>query len=128
VLWKRRDDFVPVLVRGGPLLQKPFTDFISSFNRTVQKRGRDANVRSPQNIEAVRVAMQRSPGKTTRKAEAELRISRRSVQRILHNDLHLYPYKMTVVHELTARDKTETGVCCVGRAQRSHNAQCMVFR
>jgi hypothetical protein len=31
-----------------------------------------ASVRSPQNIEAVRVAMHRCPGKSTRKAEAEL--------------------------------------------------------
>jgi predicted secreted protein len=48
-----------------------------------KKRGRAASVRSPQNIEAVRVAMQRSQGKSTQKAMAELRISRRSVQRIL---------------------------------------------
>jgi hypothetical protein len=34
------------------------------------------SVRSPQNIEAIRVAMQRSPGKSTQKAEAELRTSR----------------------------------------------------
>jgi len=49
--------------------------------------------------------MQRSPGKSTRKAAAELGISRRSVQRILKNDLHLFPYKITVLHGLTARDK-----------------------
>jgi hypothetical protein len=44
VLWKRRDGFVPVLVCGGPLLQKLFKDFISSFNRTVQCWKRNADV------------------------------------------------------------------------------------
>jgi hypothetical protein len=37
-----------------------------------KKRARAASVRSPHNIEAVRVAMQRRPRKSTRKAEAEL--------------------------------------------------------
>lgn len=65
------------------------------------KRPRQKPVCSPENIEAVRVAMQRSPGKSTRKAAVRLGISRRSVQRILKSDLHMYPYKMTVVHRLT---------------------------
>jgi hypothetical protein len=62
-----------------------------------RKRGRAASVRTAQNIDAIRVAMQRSPAKSTRRASAELTISRRSVRRILHSDLHLYPYKMSVM-------------------------------
>jgi len=58
-----------------------------------------------QNIEAVRMALTRSPSKSTRRASAELGISHRSLQRILHSDLHLFPYKMTVLHKLTATDK-----------------------
>lgn len=69
-----------------------------------RKRQHVPTVRSPQNIEAVRVALTRSPSKSTRRASAELGISRRSLQRILHSDLHLFPYKMTVMHKLTARD------------------------
>jgi hypothetical protein len=45
--------------------------------------------------------MQRSLGQSTWKAVAELRVSTWSLQLILHTDLHLYPYIMTVVHELT---------------------------
>ena len=52
-----------------------------------------ASVHIPANIEAVRVALTRSPSKSTRRASAELGISRRSLQRILHSDLHLFPYK-----------------------------------
>jgi hypothetical protein len=36
----------------------------------------------------------KNQGKSTRKAVAELRVSR-SVQRTLYNDFHLYPFKMT---------------------------------
>jgi len=70
-----------------------------------KKQPRPASVRTPVNIEAVRVALTRSPSKSTRRASAELGISRRSLQRILHSDLHLFPYKMTVLHKLTTIDK-----------------------
>jgi hypothetical protein len=72
-----------------------------------RKRGRALSVRTAQNIDAVRVAIQRSPGKSTRRASAELTISRRSVQRILHSDLYLYPYKMSVMQKLTDFSKQQ---------------------
>jgi hypothetical protein len=53
-------------------------------------------VRSPENVEALRVAMQRSPGKSTRKPSRELGISLLSIQRILHSDPKLFPYKISV--------------------------------
>jgi hypothetical protein len=64
-------------------------------------------MRSPQNIEAVTVAKQRSPGKLTWKARAQIRVSRQSVQQILHSDMHLYLYKVTMVNEPTARNKQQ---------------------
>jgi len=72
-----------------------------------KKRPRYASVRTPANIEAVRVALVRSPSKSTRRASAELGISRRSLQTILHSDLHLFPYKVTIMHKLTAVDKEQ---------------------
>ena len=70
-----------------------------------KKRPLPASVRTPANIEAVRVALTRIPSKSTRGASVELGISRRLLQRILHSDLHLFPYKMTVLHKLTVIDK-----------------------
>ena len=70
-----------------------------------KKRLCPASVRTPANFEAVHMALTRSPSKSTRRASAELGISRRSLQRILHSDLHLFPYKMTVLHKLTTIDK-----------------------
>jgi AraC-like DNA-binding protein len=57
-------------------------------------------VRSPENIDAVKVALQRNPSESTRRAAAELGISRRSLQRILKSDLNMCPYKMTVLPKL----------------------------
>ncbi|PSN38866.1 hypothetical protein C0J52_26669 [Blattella germanica] len=71
------------------------------------KRPRPKPVCSPENTEAVRVAMQRSPGKSCRKAAVQLGISRRSVQRILKRDLNMYTYKMTSVHKLTDEHKRQ---------------------
>jgi hypothetical protein len=70
-----------------------------------KKWPRPSSVHTPANIEAVCVALIRSPSKSTRRASAELGISRRSLQRIIHSDLHLYLYKITVMHKLTAIDK-----------------------
>jgi len=64
-----------------------------------------ASVLTPANNEVVHVALTPSPSKSTRSASAELGISRLSLQRILHSDLHLFPYKMTVLHKLMAIDK-----------------------
>ena len=50
--------------------------------------GRIRNMRTPQNIDRVREAVIQSPRRSTMKQAAALRISDRSVQRILHLDLH----------------------------------------
>jgi hypothetical protein len=52
-----------------------------------------------------RVALQRSPSKSTRKAAAQVGISRRTAQRILRSDLNLYLYKMAVLPKLTVQNK-----------------------
>jgi hypothetical protein len=60
---------------------------------------------SLENIDAVRVALQRIPSKSTREAAARLGISRQSVQRMLKSDLNLYPYKMTMLPKLRVQKK-----------------------
>jgi hypothetical protein len=43
--------------------------------------------------------------KSTRKAACELGISQCSVHQILHSDVKLFPYKMSVVLKLSSHDK-----------------------
>jgi len=76
-----------------------------------KKRPRPASVHTPANIEAVRVALTQSPSKSTRRASAELGISRRSLQTILHSDLHLFPYKMAVLHKLNVLNFMRVANC-----------------
>jgi hypothetical protein len=70
-----------------------------------RKRRRPSSVHSPENIDAVRVALQRSPSKSTKKAAGQLGIFRRSVQWALKSDLNLYPYKITVLPKITVHNK-----------------------
>jgi len=76
-----------------------------------KKRPRPASVRTPANIEAVRVALTRSPSKSTRRASAESGISHRPLQRILHSVLHFFRYKMTVSHKLNVLNVMRVANC-----------------
>lgn len=66
--------------------------------------GRKRTVRTPENINAVRVAVTRSPRRSAAKHAVALAISDRSVRRILHSDLKFHPYKMMLVQQLNAND------------------------
>ena len=58
-------------------------------------------MRTPENVQRVRVAFRRSVIRHSR----VLNLSERSVRRILHVDLHFHPYKLQVTHDLTERHK-----------------------
>jgi hypothetical protein len=82
--------------------------WVTTFRETgsVQKRGSgDARpIRSPDNIEAVRVSFLRSPRRSALKHASAIGISDRSVRRILHDELHFHPYKLAIVPELSECD------------------------
>lgn len=61
-------------------------------------------IRTPENIEAVRASVLRSPRRSARRHASALRLSDRSVRRILHDDLHYHPYKLAIVQELSERN------------------------
>lgn len=61
-------------------------------------------MRTSENIERVRQAVETSPrGSTVRYARA-LRMLNQLVRRILHLDLHAHPYKLMVVLQLQQND------------------------
>lgn len=66
--------------------------------------GKPRTVRTPENIERVRNAIDRSPRRSVNKHAAVLHLSDRSVRRMLHSDLSYHPYKMQVTHKLSERD------------------------
>lgn len=74
---------------------------------TVMKRrppGAPRSVHTPENVEKVRQAILRSPGRSSRRHSTELRLSNRTVRRILHTDLKFHPYKMAIVQQLNPGD------------------------
>ncbi|KAJ4427215.1 hypothetical protein ANN_24832 [Periplaneta americana] len=66
--------------------------------------GQVRNVRKPDNIERVRVIVTRSPHRSARRQTIALRLSERSVRRILHSDLKFHPYKLMIVQQLNEED------------------------
>jgi transposase len=60
--------------------------------------------RTPENIEAVRASIGRSPQRSARKHASALNLNRTTIRRILHSDLKFHPYKIQVVQELKPLD------------------------
>ena len=73
--------------------------------------GRPRSVRTPENVAAVREAVERSPSRSAVKHASALCLSDRSVRRILHADLKFHPYKMMIVQELSERDWENRRAC-----------------
>lgn len=77
----------------------------SDLPRTVRTRG---------NIVSVKRVVLDSPQRSTRPPAPALRtsMSRRLLQRILHDDLLFHPYKIMIVRELTERDFVQRREFC----------------
>lgn len=96
--------------------RKTIGNWVTLFRNTAstQKRigGSRKTVRTPANVERVRVAVTRSRKRSARKQVLSLQISNRSVRRILHQDLHFHPYKIQVVQELKEPDYNRRVMFC----------------
>jgi len=72
---------------------------------TLKKKGGSVKtVRTPENIAIVRGAIERNLHRSACRHSASLGLPEASVRRILHKDLHFYPYKIQVTHALHERD------------------------
>ena len=76
-----------------------------AFGSTLKKIGGSVKTEpTPENIAVVRQAIERNPHRSARRHSVSLGLSEDSVRRILHKDLHFYPYKIQVTHALHKRD------------------------
>jgi len=102
--------------RGAAPSRKIIGQWVRQWQETgsiqVKARTRRNTVRSPENIQRVRIAFERSPCRSVRRHSQLLNLSGRSVRRILHHDLHFHPYKLQIVQELTAAHKALRVRCC----------------
>ena len=97
--------------------RKTILSWVHNFRTTssavgVKRRGSSKWKRTPENIARVRTSIEQSPTRSARKHSAALRISERTMRRILHCDLKLHPYKIAVVQELSPADWERRRDCC----------------
>ena len=74
--------------------------------------GRKMTAMTPDNIEAVRTSVGRSPKKSIRRRLQELGIPHVSGHRILNVDLSLYPYRIQMKHKLPSGHKIKKVAVC----------------
>ena len=88
--WKFGDD----RQRGAAPSRKIIGQWVRQWRETgsveVKARTRRNTVRSPENIQCVRIALERNPRLSVRRHSQLLNLSDRSVRRILHHDLHFH--------------------------------------
>ena len=70
------------------------------------------SARTELNIDTVRELTVRSPKKSIRMRSSELGLTKSTVQRIIKQDLNLYPYKLEIKQTLTDRDKEQRFQMC----------------
>lgn len=108
--------------------------WVSNFEETgsaLKKKptGRVSTVVTPQNLAAVRVAVETSPRRSVRQHASSLGIARRSLQRIL-NELHFHPYKLQIVQQMQERDpvsRIEFSQQILGKINEDANFLCNLW-
>ena len=66
----------------------------------------------------LRRRLEESPKKSTRRLSQETDLSRTTVRRIMHRDIHLFPYKIQILQAQTAANKEERRTFCVNIRKR----------
>ena len=111
--------------------RKSIVTWVTMFRQiasvTRRRTGTPRPIRSPENIEAVRASVWRSPRRSARKHAAAFGLSDRSVRRILHYDLQYHPYKLAIVHELTERDFDSRRNACQGSSTTPQRTQLFFY-
>jgi len=92
------------LVPSNHAMKTWVANFEVSGSTSKKRGGSQKTVRTPENIERVREAFERSPRQSAMRHATTLGITRRSVQRILHNDLHYNLYKIQIIQALNTQD------------------------
>jgi len=74
--------------------------------------GRETSLRTPENIERVHQAFVRSPWQLANRNAIALRMSYRTVHRILHEDLNFQLYKMVMAQAINDEDSVNRKTVC----------------
>ena len=96
---------------------KTIHQWVSNFRQTSSalKRkspGRPRTSTGSESVAAVAASIRQSPRRSLRKHASALHMSYSSVRRILHRSLHMHPYKIMVVQELSENDYETRATLC----------------
>ena len=87
--------------------EKTIHRWVSNFRQTSlslnRRSGRPRTRTAQENVTAVTDSIEQSPRRSIRKHAFALHMSATSVHTILHRSLHMHPYKIMVVQELSER-------------------------
>lgn len=92
---------------GSPPVRNTILQWVQNFRDqgSVENQARSGRPESSSPREQrVATYFNRNPRRSLRTAERDLTISRSSIQRILRNRLHMFPYKIQIVQQLEDRD------------------------
>jgi len=89
--------------------KKTIYRWVSNFRQTGSalkqtSPGRPRTATGSENVAGVRASIQKSPRRSARRHAAAVRLSDRSVRRILHRDLRMLPYKTATAQKLKGSD------------------------
>ena len=97
--------------------KKTIYRWVSNFRQTGSalkqtSPGRPQTATGPENVAVVRASIQKSARRSARKHAAALRLSNRSVRRILHQHLRMHSYKIAIAQKLKGSDfENRTKLC-----------------
>jgi hypothetical protein len=90
---------------------------VRDFRKTLSAKkrklaGRETSHRIPENTERVRQAFVRNPQRSASRNAIALRMSDRTVHRILRENLNFHPYKMIMVQAINDEDTVNRKTIC----------------
>ena len=96
---------------------KTIHQWVSNFRQTSsalkgKSPGRPRTSTGSESVAAVAASIRQSPRRSLRKHASALHMSYSSVRRILHRSLHMHPYKIMVVQELSENDYETRATLC----------------
>ena len=77
-----------------------------------QRPGRSRTATPNENVEDLRASVSHQPQTSVRRRSRELQVSKTSVQRMLRQDLGLYPYRFRLLQEISDEDRAHRASFC----------------
>ena len=118
-----RKDFGRNNVPDGETMEHLVAKFWKTESAADAQKGRHRPSFSiiPENIPNFRERHEESPRKSTCRLSQGTGVSRKSILRILHDDLKLFPYKIQILQRQTDQNKAERETFCKDVIQRIEN-------